>query len=501
MGIEDRDYMRGKHPPTCACVNCTGTRPDYKSSHAKFCTCVECEPKNVAYEHSMHCECDHCYKVGGRSQRYDKPQGVSGFTKFILSVIALAIIGGGIGFGFWYFREDGEIVAPPPPPAPPPMPMLMTAPVVEPPENIVLTLLPIEPPRWGRVSVSNVGECINSGECLVSNGTYVELNATPSNLREFWRWECTGSCPQVLDNPSISLILTQDTRIGAVFTEPVTLTINQSEFGRVSSIVPSSCIEKCIVKRGSTITVSAEVTTPRYRFSHWSCSPECPGANQQTMQLAIRSRTEITPHFEPVIDTYRYLIDLYPESDDANTQIQSVNRAIGVWEFRNSFLEFERVSRNEPYDFTINFIDLPESANYVGLYCPGGCSASNRAGILTNSFRFGSSNEIDEILIDTGSESCDNEWYIYSERSLADTVAHEIGHYLGLDHHPDENHLLYGDDASGTFDDLGYDIPNQIWRFVETARAVELDMQLNDNLPYVEYNRIVDEINCINGFG
>jgi len=79
------------------------------------------------------------------------------------------------------------------------------------------------------------------------------------------------------------------------------------------------------------------------------------------------------------------------------------------------------------------------------------------------------------ITIELGSYDCKNRWQQYSEQSVADTVAHEVGHYLGLQHHASKNHLMYGFGDRTTqvsFDDLGYNIPlqnleNQEWIVTE----------------------------------
>ena len=71
-----------------------------------------------------------------------------------------------------------------------------------------------------------------------------------------------------------------------------------------------------------------------------------------------------------------------------------------------------------------------------------------------------------------------------SEDSVTDTIMHEIGHTLGLNHTSDERHLMYGTDyVQDDFDTLGYDIPDRLddW-FVGQEEIVstldELDVQI-----------------------
>ncbi len=68
------------------------------------------------------------------------------------------------------------------------------------------------------------------------------------------------------------------------------------------------------------------------------------------------------------------------------------------------------------------------------------------------------------ITVETGRPWCDGTFRPYSGEMMADTIAHELGHHLGLGHVTDESHLMYGTrDPPGvlpeSFDDLGYDIP------------------------------------------
>ena len=66
-----------------------------------------------------------------------------------------------------------------------------------------------------------------------------------------------------------------------------------------------------------------------------------------------------------------------------------------------------------------------------------------------------------EILVSTGGIVCDNIWLDYKPGSMTDTLKHEIGHHLGLEHHYDEDHLMYGLDYILPFDDKEYKIPQR----------------------------------------
>ena len=51
----------------------------------------------------------------------------------------------------------------------------------------------------------------------------------------------------------------------------------------------------------------------------------------------------------------------------------------------------------------------------------------------------------------------------YTPQAVQDTIAHELGHVLGLKHHTDEAHLMHGSDrVQHPFDTLGYSIPERL---------------------------------------
>ena len=60
-----------------------------------------------------------------------------------------------------------------------------------------------------------------------------------------------------------------------------------------------------------------------------------------------------------------------------------------------------------------------------------------------------------------------------------DTIAHETGHYLGLEHHMDERHLMYGIDefTQRNFNDLGYNIPSPNNMYLEWEATIELERE------------------------
>jgi len=172
---------------------------------------------------------------------------------------------------------------------------------------------------------------------------------------------------------------------------------------------------------------------------------------------------------------YQISISEIPSFADKRTVEIGISKAMMMWEDRNPELEFELVE--ERGEIRIAW-EKSMSGEHVGQITGG------------------------YMELGLGSYDCRGNWQQYSSNTIADTVAHETGHYLGLEHHPNESHLMYGDDefTQIEFDDLGYNIPGPHSQFVNWIESEKLEQQLqrysSSNNIYA-YNRIVMEMNCI----
>ena len=86
------------------------------------------------------------------------------------------------------------------------------------------------------------------------------------------------------------------------------------------------------------------------------------------------------------------------------------------------------------------------------------------------------------IMIGLGQYDCKGKWQHYSKETLSDTIAHETGHYLGLEHHTDKSHLMYGDDefVRDPFDTLGYSIPPQLTEYNTYVEGKKAEQRLDE---------------------
>ena len=214
----------------------------------------------------------------------------------------------------------------------------------------------------------------------------------------------------------------------------------------------------------------------------WATSENCRGG------LFIKlSGNECGPDFvgEPFQKSqrdgiYQVSISGIPSFADKGTVETGISKAMMMWENSNPELKFELVE--EHGKIHIEFMEFI-SRDVLGTEAAG-------------------YQEGRKLVIELGSYDCRGNWQQYSSNMVADTIAHETGHYLGLEHHPNESHLMYGHDEflQTEFDDLGYNIPSLNSEYTTWIEWEKLEQQLqryssSNNIN--AYNRIVMEMNCI----
>jgi hypothetical protein len=228
---------------------------------------------------------------------------------------------------------------------------------------------------------------------------------------------------------------------------------------------------------------------------------------------------------------HTYSIQKIPQYADSQVVQSAITEGINMWETRNPDLDFKQVESGGDFQiiWVIEIDKITGTGDHLGYY------------------------DGKNIAIEIGNKDCNNRWQHYSRQSIADTITHEIGHYLGLKHHANKSHLMYGfGDPKTTqdpYDDLGYAIPfkNQDYQkwivsenldnkiikiqgeidilqdryeklsneYKQYPRVIEdrdtyeeaeklfnelqgLNNQINKNID--EYNTLAEKINCVTGY-
>jgi len=205
----------------------------------------------------------------------------------------------------------------------------------------------------------------------------------------------------------------------------------------------------------------------------------------------------------------------FSHNAENDNQTKSVETAVAGWMDSNPLIKFEPVAQSETgVELLITFMDLPDGGAPVGLYCPQGCDSDDYGGEAMDGAR--ADKGYAEILVDTGRAFCRLGPSEYNINFMANTVAHEIGHHLGIGHHPAEENLLYGEengvDSAETraFNDLGYDIPPKLPEDGVVVQAAEL-MEFLQEVEGVQnaflmaggdmlkerYEKAMDDLSCI----
>ncbi len=128
---------------------------------------------------------------------------------------------------------------------------------------------------------------------------------------------------------------------------------------------------------------------------------------------------------------------------DLGRVYQAIERGFEMWENKNENIKFE-MTGSQQADILV-YLEMMPSPNHIGL----ASYTKMYEGVIA---------------IHIGDFDCNKSYVEWDSDQLTNTTMHEVGHILGLEHHPDEEHLMYGDDASTKveFDSRGYNIPESL---------------------------------------
>ena len=189
---------------------------------------------------------------------------------------------------------------------------------------------------------------------------------------------------------------------------------------------------------------------------------------------------EILNTGEPASNRHTVSYDDVPSYADKPTVERAISDATRVWDMTNTDLDFIMVESNA--DVNIQW------ARYI----PGSTLGLHSALVTDDGTRGRHS-----ITVRLGIDDCHSTYQQFTHKAIQYTVAHEIGHYLGLRHVDDKTHLMYsGDlfdvDSIRMYDDRNLGIPHVERPEISTVAGMrvqaEIDL-LKDDLEQVSAQR------------
>ena len=172
--------------------------------------------------------------------------------------------------------------------------------------------------------------------------------------------------------------------------------------------------------------------------------------------------------------------DSIPVYADESTVVRALIDAVRIWDMANAGV-----------DFAITESDADVNVRWAR-YLPGSALGLHQAAVTDDGTR-----ERHSITVRLGTDDCHSNYQQFTHEALQYTIAHEIGHYLGLRHVDDKSHLMYSGelfnvDSAQVYDDMGLDIPHMERPEIATVAGQEIQSEidlLNEDLEQVSLQR------------
>ena len=159
------------------------------------------------------------------------------------------------------------------------------------------------------------------------------------------------------------------------------------------------------------------------------------------MKYVILSMLPILLVMQPAYaETYFYTTMDAPPGIDAAVINDAVMDALDTWSGLNPGLEFTKDTQDTFLISWIHDTGAPQDICWPG-------------------------EKMCEIKIPVIKAGCNGELIYADENKIQNLLMRQIGHMLGVRHHPDPGHLMYSEEGKGVFDDNNYAIPDKLKGF------------------------------------
>jgi hypothetical protein len=238
------------------------------------------------------------------------------------------------------------------------------------------------------------------------------------------------------------------------------LAFTWNEYGAASRDRHSITFEPNDIQRESL----AGMTEPHIQFRNGSFHEFGTDAMMVPVEMPL-DMTGNPPHHDPkCVITYGYneaLLSSYAYDD--NQTARAVHDGFSAWSDLNPYFEFVWTD-TDPLVW-VEWVDY--HSEYVGLACIWCLNQDPSMDIILYGY------------------DCGGGRIHRTPDAVRDTVAHELGHILGLGHHTNKTHLMYGPEYQvDPYETYGYAVPDQLeeWTYVGEAELNEQILVLEDEL-------------------
>jgi len=208
--------------------------------------------------------------------------------------------------------------------------------------------------------------------------------------------------------------------------------------------------------------------------------------NNQNTPLTIPNTETNQPTIQQNTNAITYSYEPLPAIPNKQIVIDAIDQAFRNWETTNPETDFE-LSSGSNSDIEIKWEMYKGDSNEDGLA---------QTYIINDEQIFGKG----EITAYLGSVDCREDYVQFDSGRVTNILIHEIGHIMGLKHHANENHLMYGPGITiqSKYDTRAYEIPKRLAEGYVGQLSLEEKLKIKTDPSYIsQHNQKVNELNAL----
>lgn len=289
---------------------------------------------------------------------------------------------------------------------------------------------------------------------LASSTLLVSAGTAYAQTTSYAEYDWDGNALVLNFTEKISRFMVDMTEI-TVADEPCAINLTHEEYGAASRDSLSFTIRPTEAHRSEISKMREPVV-----WVHQGAFTTLNGTELAPSDVPLNVTGSIPVDTAPCVITYGFNDPLLRVHARNYTQmLQAIQDGFDAWAELNPGLAFAEVKRNP-----LIWVSWEEyQPGHVGRACLDCLSRGASMDIILYGY------------------NCRSERIYYMPNNIRNTIAHEFGHILGLEHHANKTHLMYGSDyVVDPFPTLGYTVPEELPEgFVGEREMVDRYWELN----------------------